>query len=128
MITHHAVDDRPDRHAGLGLPSPPYSSSSDPHTLRELSLDDDRPVLTCRVRREKFGSIVYRLSPGLCLLVLNHTASEILSRCDGNASLRTIAADIAGQYSPNFRERIQQDVLAFVQTSIGQGVLSCGQV
>jgi hypothetical protein len=83
------------------------------------------PLLQGHLRFEKFGSLIYRLRPTLHLLALNHTATEILALCDGKTSATIVADQISACHPGVDPQRIRQEVLAFLQASLAEGVVTC---
>lgn len=57
------------------------------------------------------------------VFLLDETAHDIVSRCDGTASIARIVDELCRLYGDAPREEIEQDVLMVVQEFLDKGVM-----
>ena len=87
--------------------------------------DASRPTLPPRTRlrydRQREAFVLLWPERGL---VLNRSAGDILTRCDGHQTLSRIVDTLAGQYLHTDRQRIKQDVHGLVRDLSRRGLLT----
>ena len=84
-------------------------------------------VVAATLRHETFGVLAFKTKPSLELLLINHSAMDVLSCCDGKNTVEQVIDAISMKYRGVDKTRIQRDICMLLSDFLERGIITCCQ-